>query len=175
MPWRIVTYRLATEPSRHRVAVWRELRKVGAVSLQQATWALPTGNAFDAALERARTLVEDAHGHFLVAQIGVDDASIRELEVLFTEDREAEWTEFLSECAKYEAELAREVEIEKFTLAELDEEEQALDRLRRWHRELRARDLFGAASAEYADRRLKEVTEKLEDYAERVFAVRERP
>jgi hypothetical protein len=29
--WRVVTYRLAAEASRHRVAVWRELRRAGAV------------------------------------------------------------------------------------------------------------------------------------------------
>jgi hypothetical protein len=33
------------------------------------------------------------------------------------------------------------------TLAELDEDEQSLDRLRRWYRTIRARDLFGAPSA----------------------------
>ena len=38
--------------------------------------------------------------------------------------------------------LRREIRNEKFTLAELDEEEQNVDRLRRWHRELRSRDVF---------------------------------
>lgn len=170
--WRIVTYRLPQEPSRHRVAIWRELRKVGALSLQQATWALPGGDRFDAALVRARRLVARAEGTMLVANVAPDDQSTAELEVLFTADREAEWTEFLSECDKYEAELDHEIEIQKFTLAELDEEEQALDRLRRWQRELRARDLFGAPSAHDADQRLKVVTGRLEDFAERVCAAR---
>ena len=39
--WILLTYRLPSEPCRYRVAVWREQRKVGAVPLQQATWALP--------------------------------------------------------------------------------------------------------------------------------------
>ncbi|HKO84188.1 MAG TPA: Chromate resistance protein ChrB [Actinomycetota bacterium] len=54
-------------------------------------------------------------------------------------------------------------------LAELDEEEQSLERLRRWHRELRLRDLLGAPSAAGADQRLKECQAKLEDYTQRVF------
>ena len=53
--------------------------------------------------------------------------------------------------------------------AELDEEEQSLERLRRWHRELRLRDVLGAPSAAGADRRLKECEAKLEDYTQRVF------
>ncbi len=43
--------------------------------------------------------------------------------------------------------LAGEVAKGKLTRAELDEEEQSLDRLRRWYRTIRARDLFGAPSA----------------------------
>jgi hypothetical protein len=35
----------------------------------------------------------------------------------------------------------------KFTLAELEEEEQSLERLRRWYRDIRARDVFGAPDA----------------------------
>ncbi len=61
----------------------------------------------------------------------------------------------------------------KLTLAELDEEEQSLERLRRWYRAIRARDLFGAPSAPVADRRLKECSEALERYAELVYQARE--
>jgi len=53
--------------------------------------------------------------------------------------------------------------------------EQSLDRLRRWYRTIRARDLFGAPSAPVAERRLKECAEALEDFAERVYQARERP
>jgi hypothetical protein len=80
---------------------------------------------------------------------------------------QAEWTEFLAECGKYLA----EIDTDKLTLAELDEEEQSLERLRRWHRELRLRDVLGAPSAAGADRRLKACEVKLEDYTRRVFHV----
>jgi len=53
--------------------------------------------------------------------------------------------------------------------AELEEEEQSMERLRRWHRELALRDIFGAPSAPGADRRLKDCEAKLDDYTERVF------
>src|SRR5690349_19120625 len=94
---------------------------------------------------------------------------------LFTAQREAEWGEFVSDCGKYETELAGEIAKGKLTLAELDEEEQSLDRLRHWYRTIRARHLFGAPSAPVAERRLKECTEALEDVAERVYQARERP
>lgn len=174
LAWRPLTYRLPTEPSRHRVAVWRELRRAGAVALQQATWAILTGEGFDQALDQAVALVERADGVAFVFDVTPTEATRSALEAAYTAAREEEWAEFVAECDKFDAEIAKEVAKEKFTLAEFDEEEQNLERLRRWHRQIRARDLFVAASAEAAERRLKGCTEALEDYAERVFRARER-
>jgi len=173
--WRVITYRLPPEPSRHRVAVWRELRRLGAVSLQQGTWAVPDGQPFEAGLSQVVEEIKAAGGQPVVLAVANEEASAAQLEALFTAQREAEWGEFLSDCGKYETELAGEIAKGKLTLAELDEEEQSLDRLRRWYRTIRARDLFGAPSAPVAERRLKECTEALEDFAERVYQARERP
>jgi hypothetical protein len=168
--WVLLTYRLPAEPSRHRVAVWRELRRAGALSLQQATWAVPARRPFLDAVATAMELVERADGEALVFEaVPQGDAMAARLETRFTAEREAEWTEFLTECRKFDREIDKEIRINKFTAAELDEEEQNLERLRRWFHELRVRDLFGSASAGDAERRLKECTERLEDYAERVY------
>jgi ChrB-like protein len=174
MGWRIVTYRLAGEESRHRVAAWRELRRTGAVALQSATWAIPCGPGFDEGLARAVALVERGEGQALVFDVTPAGDSAAALEALYTAEREAEWAEFCSECGKAEAELAGEFAKEKFTLAELEEEEHNLDRLRRWYRELRAKDLFGAPSAAMGEARLKTCTELLEDFADRVYQARGR-
>jgi DNA-binding transcriptional regulator PaaX len=164
MAWRVITYRLPAEPSRHRVAVWRELRRLGAVTLQQGTWAVPDGEPFDAGFAQVVEAITAAGGQPVVLAVADDQASTAQLEALFTEQREAEWAEFVSDCGKYEAELAGEVAKGKLTLAELDEEEQSLERLRRWYRTIRTRDLFGAPCAE-----------ALEQFAEQVYQARERP
>lgn len=175
MSWRIVTYRLGDDHSKHRVAIWRELRRLGALALQQATWAIPPGEEFEPGLERARELVERGGGRLLLFQSEPDERTRPALEELFTAEREAEWREFLSECDKAEAELHDEFEQEKFTLAELDEEEQNIDRLRRWYREIRAKDLFGAPSATAAEERFRTCAALLERFAEQVFDARARP
>jgi ChrB-like protein len=174
MAWRLITYRLPAEPSRHRVAVWRELRRLGAVTLQQGTWAVPDGQPFEAGFAQVAEAITAAGGQPVVLAVD-EQSSTAQLETLFTEQREAEWAEFISDCGKYEAELAGEVAKGKLTLAELDEEEQSLERLRRWYRTIRARDLFGAPSASAAEARLKECAEALERFAEQVYQARERP
>jgi hypothetical protein len=171
----VITYRLPAEPSRHRVAVWRELRRLGAVALQQGAWAVPDGEPFEAGLAQVAESIRAAGGQPVVLAVADEEDSAAQLEAMFTAQREAEWGQFLSDCGKYETELASEVDKGKLTLAELDEEEQSLDRLRRWYRAIRARDLFGAPSAATAERRLKECAETLEDFAERVYQARDRP
>jgi hypothetical protein len=152
------------------VAVWRELRGIGALSLGHGVWAVPATPGFTEGLDRAVELAEAGGGQVvLLDAAGRDDAHSERLEGQFTASREAEWTEFLAECGKFEAEIDRETGLGKFTLAELDEEEQSLERLRRWYRALKFRDLFGAPSASEAERRLKHVGERLDAYAERVY------
>jgi hypothetical protein len=170
MRWLLLLVRLPAEPSRHRVAVWRELRRAGALSVAQGAWAVPAVGVFTQALDRAVALVARGDGEAIVLQVtGRSEADAARLEAQFTAAREAEWAEFLRDCAKYEAELDKEIATAKFTLAELEEEEQSLERLRRWHRDLRARDLFSAPSAAEAEQRLKHCAERLADYTERVF------
>jgi hypothetical protein len=171
MDWILLTYRLPSDPSRHRVAAWRELRKVGALPLQQATWALPARGDFLEAATRVVGLVEQAGGDALVFDAAPrGDAMAALLEHLFTGEREEEWGEFLAECDKFDVEIAKEIRMRKFTAAELDEEEQNLERLRRWFRDLRRRDVFAAASQGASEQRLNECAESLEDFADRVYA-----
>ncbi|GLY17038.1 hypothetical protein Kisp01_40530 [Kineosporia sp. NBRC 101677] len=167
----ILVVRLPAEPSRHRVAVWRELRKVGALSLGQGIWAAPDVPVFTAGVERALALTERAAGVSVTLQAAGRTAEDAErFQQMFTAERSEEWKEFLADCFKFEQEIAKEIRVAKFTLAELEEEEQSLERLRRWHRDISVRDVFGAPAADEAAVRLKQCAEACEDYAEKVFA-----
>ncbi|WP_406199557.1 chromate resistance protein ChrB [Streptomyces sp. NBC_01017] len=169
--WIVLVIKVPAEPSRHRVAVWRELRKIGALSLGQGVWGVPDVPVFGDGIARALELTERAGGEAVsLAATGRGAQDGQRLRTMFTAARSADWAEFLADCGKFEQELAKEIRIAKFTLAELEEEEQSLERLRRWHRDLTARDVFGAPEAVTAGERLKDCTAACEDYAERVFA-----
>ena len=70
----------------------------------------------------------------LLAAKGFADGDIARLEQSYAAAREEEWAEFDADCGKYLAELDKEERLGKYTLAELEEEEQSLERLRRWYR-----------------------------------------
>jgi hypothetical protein len=168
--WVVLLLRLPAGPSRHRVAVWRELRRIGALSLGQGIWAVPDVPVFAGGLDRALELAGRAGGQAVVlAANGRSEADADALQAMFTAARQEDWAEFLADAIKYDAELDKEIRTAKFTLAELEEEEQSLERLRRWHRDLTARDVFGAPNAAEATQRLKDCTAHFEDYAEQVF------
>jgi vacuolar-type H+-ATPase subunit I/STV1 len=121
-------------------------------------------------IARAAELARRGAGEVVVLQAtGRGQADAARLEQLFTEARQAEWAEFIADCGKFDAEIDAEIAKAKFTLAELEEEEQSLDRLRRWHRELATRDVFGAPDAAEAGQQLKHCAERLADYTDRVF------
>jgi hypothetical protein len=146
-------------------------RRPPARDLGRAGWRRIRQGIFDHVLR----VLNDAAGQPVVLVVADDHAIVSQLEALFTEQREKEWVEFLGDCDKYEAELKDEVAKGKLALAELDEEEESPDRLRRWFRTIRARDLFRASSGSAAERRLKECADALERFAEQVCEAREQP
>jgi hypothetical protein len=169
--WLVLVVRIPAEPSRHRVAVWRELRRAGAVLLGQGVWAVPDAPVFTDGIARTVDLAQRGDGEVTVlTAAGRSERDAARLEAMFTGERVEEWAEFVADCAKFDAEIDKEIGIAKFTMAELEEEEQSVERLRRWHRELASRDVFGAPNAAEADQQLKHCTERLADYTERVFA-----
>ncbi|MBC7594918.1 MAG: chromate resistance protein ChrB [Kineosporiaceae bacterium] len=169
--WLLVIPRVPAEPSRHRVAVWRELRRLGAVPAASGAWALPDLPAFTEPLPNLRTLAEKGGGTLAVLKIDSHgDGDIAIVRNAFLATRTDEWNEFIADCGKFEAEIDREIAKEKFTFGELEEEEQSLDRLRRWQRDLLRRNPVEIDIANAAARRLGEVTERLAMYTELVFA-----
>lgn len=60
--WVLLIYRLPREPSRHRVAVWRKLKDLGALYLQDGVAALPEDAVTREQLEWLQLRVREAGG-----------------------------------------------------------------------------------------------------------------
>ncbi|MCY0906396.1 Chromate resistance protein ChrB [Arthrobacter sp. H14-L1] len=168
--WVLIIVQIPSEPSRHRVAVWRQLRKAGAVPVSSGVWTLPAGPVFRAELDRAGELCRQGGGVFAVMDAAPRDAaSMALLRDTFKAARVDEWAEFTADCGKFEDEIAREIAKQKFTFAELEEEEQSMDRLRRWFRDLKKRDVLDLPEARDADRHLRVCGTTLDGYADLVY------
>jgi DNA-binding transcriptional regulator PaaX len=168
--WLLLTYRLPSGESRERVAVWREVRRSGALHLQQSVVAFPDVESFRKAVERLRTAVSELGGHTLVLRgEPLAEPDRERLEQAWEEARSAEYGELISECEKYLVEIEHEFEIEKFTLAELDEEEAELEKLKAWHGRIAARDVHDCDRGGDAAAALERGAEALSRYTVAVF------
>jgi hypothetical protein len=54
--WVLLVYTMPREPTAPRVAVWRKLKKLGALRLHDAAWGLPLS---DVLLEQMRWLAQE--------------------------------------------------------------------------------------------------------------------
>ena len=126
--WFVLVYKLPAEPTRLRASVWRKLKAAGAVYLQNGVAALPEDAAGERAMRGAAQEVREFGGtaHLLRGEAVGDEAA---LVGTFGEARDAEYAEILSKCRDFHAELERERAVGKFTFAELEENEEDLDKL----------------------------------------------
>jgi hypothetical protein len=95
-------------------------------------------------LARLRAVVAEVGGVAvaLEAQPLEPDNDMR-LTATWNQARAAAYGELATESEKLVSEIDKECAEEKFTLAELDEEEAELEKLRSWHERIRARDVLG--------------------------------
>ena len=170
MGWIVLIYRLPSNDSRARVAVWREIRRSGALHLQQSVVAVPDTDDFADDVQRLREVLADVGGQVTAlrteALASGDDGRLLEA---WNDARDAEYRELAGECAKFLAEIDHEFEIEKFTLAELDEEEAELDKLQRWHERIRSLDVHGAPGGPAAASGVTDAEAALARYSAAVF------
>jgi DNA-binding transcriptional regulator PaaX len=167
--WLLLVYRVPSEPSRLRAAVWRRLKSLGAIYLQGSCAALPVSVAAERALRKLRSEILDMSGTAVLLQCSVL-AGEREVLAAFQAARDDEYEEIVDKCQDFLAGLRKEYEAHHFTYAELEENEVDMVKLRTWLARVRDRDAFGAGGLQAALTSLAECEEQLEAYAARVYA-----
>ena len=134
-----------------RVQVWRKLRSLGALYLQQSVCLLP---ARDDVVRQVRRLVDRIRhqgGTVRVLRMRfADPAEERSLVEEFNDARDAEYAEVLERIPALRQELASERARGRATYAEVEESEADLERFRSWLDKIAARDYFGAPTGELA-------------------------
>jgi hypothetical protein len=167
--WRLLIYRVPSEPSRLRAAVWRRLKNLGAIYLQSAVAALPSSAANDRALRGLRNQIVDEMGGTAILFSAEPLAGGLDVRTLFNEARNDEYEEILDKCEHFLTEVEKEVAIEHFTFGELEENEEDLVKLQRWFAKVQDRDSLGADGMRAAREALVSCAQALDAFAERVY------
>jgi len=168
--WIVLTYTLPAEPSRPRVAVWRALKKIGAVNIQQSMWVLPDYAEHLSALRKICQDIEAAGGEALLMEsVFYEDEHAQRVMNLFNRIRDEEYTEFIEESGKYLREIQKEIDREKFIFAELEEEEAEFEKLSAWFVKITARDLFHASQSDAAMEKRRQIETAISGYSQMVY------
>lgn len=143
--WLLLIYRVPQNPPGLRTYVWRQLKGLGAVYLQQAAAILPnrpkTRQALAALAERIRA---DAGEVSLLETISPSPVWEQDLIGRFNTLRDAEYAELRKAIERFEDDIRRETRKGKFSFAELEDVESDWEKLQRWQARIELRDFFTA-------------------------------
>lgn len=169
MEWLQLVYRVPVEPSRKRTFVWRQLRGLGAVYLQDGCCVLPRTADADAGLADVAAKVREFGGEATLSLLAsAEDGWEERMVALVNRARDEEYEEVADTAERLVEEIARETRKGKFTFAALEEVEGEQDRLARWLARVVARDVCTAAGRADAETKLTAAERSLEAFAEEV-------
>lgn len=171
--WMAINYTLPREPSRARVSVWRKLKKIGAVSIQQSMWILPANEENRSLLGEIKQEVSRNGGEAFVMALCVDGDGEKIIMEKFSAARDEEYGELLEQCEEFFREIDKEIARENFSFAEIEENEEELNKLKQWYAKIAARDAFGAPLQEAAQSTLSECAAALDGFCDKVYEFNE--
>jgi DNA-binding transcriptional regulator PaaX len=167
--WLLLIYRVPPEPTRLRSTVWRRIKSLGAIYLQNSVAALPASPGAERSLRRLRREILDMSGSAVLLSCGVlaGEAEIRNT---FQAARNDEYEEIVDKCQDFLQQVQKEYDEQHFTYAELEENEVDLVKLRTWFAKVVERDAFGANGRAATEQAIEACEHSLEAYAARVYA-----
>jgi hypothetical protein len=144
--WLLLIYRVPSEPSNNRVSVWRELKRLGALYLQQCTCIVPGFPECERGVASATSKIKGFGGTYNLFRVrDVDPNEEASLLAGFRDLSAKEYAEILEEC---QTKFAKEIEFERFrenyTYEEAEEIREDLEKIRRWFARVVDRDWFEA-------------------------------
>ncbi len=167
----VLVYRVPPKPTANRVYVWRMLKKVGAVYLQQSVCVFPQNARVARDLQPILRRIEESSGEYHVLPLRrLPPEEEQKLIAQFVEQTARHYAEIIENC---EVDFVKEIEFEtfrqNFTYEEAEEIRSDYEKVCAWFARVRERDWFGAPNQEDARAWLDRCATLLEEFEGRVF------
>ena len=172
----VLVYRMQQKPTANRVAVWRQLKKIGGVYLQQSVTAFPQNARVARDLKPLLAKIEEAGGEFhLLPLRRLPPDEEAKLVSLFVQQSARHYQEIVENC---EVNFTKEIEFEtfrrNFSYEEAEEIRAEYDKIVSWFHRVSERDWFGAPNQDGAREWLGRCRQLLEGFEARVYEVQSR-
>src|ERR1700747_1674774 len=154
--WLLLSYKVPPEPAAKRVALWRRLKNMGAVYLQNGVCLLPKTDDHARRLKMLENDIAEMGGEAVILETAALDRGQEDKVVArFKADRDDAYREFIDKCDDFQAEIAKETAARHFTYNELEENDVEVKKLQGWLEKIKKLDFYGGALAAEAVERLK--------------------
>jgi hypothetical protein len=167
----VFVYRMPAKPTAGRVAVWRLLKKAGAVYLQDSVCVFPELAAVRRELEPVLERIDEKGGsyHLLpLRKLSAEEES--KIVELFRDQSSNHYLEIIEDC---EVNFVKEIEFEHFrenyTYEEAEEIRMEFEKICTWFDRVLARDWFDAPHRDEAREWLSRCEQMLEGFEAKVF------
>jgi Protein ChrB, N-terminal len=168
--WLLLAYKVPAEPATKRVALWRRLKGMGAVYLQNGVCLLPSTDDHARRLKMLENDIAEMGGEAVILEaVALDRLQQEKVVARFQADRDDAYREFIDKCDDFEGEIAKETAAQHFTYNELEENDVEVKKLQGWFEKIKKLDFYGGGLAAEAAERLKTCESLLDAYARRVF------
>jgi hypothetical protein len=163
-------------PTAGRVAVWRLLKKMGAIYLQQSLCVFPDNARLRQELGPVLARIEESQGEYHLLPLRQlspqEDAKLAEQ---FLEQTEKHYEEIIENC---EVNFTKEVEFEtfrqNFTYEEAEEIRAEFEKITSWFDRVRERDWFNSPREADARTWIEKCERMLEEFEAKVYELQER-
>jgi hypothetical protein len=132
LSWILVMYDVPQNPSKLKVRVWRELKKMGALYPQMSLCLLPDNKENQDKVDEVSKIILTEGGVIKVSGAGADETENEKILKLFRKEKDKLYDEIVEECMEFVEEIELNIHNNKLNQEEVEEMEEVLEGLNRW-------------------------------------------
>ena len=169
--WLLLIYKVPQDPTRFRTYLWRQMRMLGALNLQQMVCLLPKTPDLESEFMRLAYKIEEFGGEANLLTITSPSKEWEDRIIAgFNATVDEEYAEIAENEERFQDEIRRETRKKKFTFAELEDMEADREKISREMAKVKARDFFDAPGRLVADAQMAESRRLFEEFSRTVYA-----
>ena len=153
--WVMLMYQLPTKPSNLRVKAWRRIQKLGAVGIRNSAYVLPVQESHLEDFQWLKREIVDMGGEASVFIVdSVDDVENDEIEQLFRNARDIDYSAILKSCDHLSDHLDNDVKEKHLSPERVERHKAKLKKITSKFDEIRRIDFFSAPLGAEVEKRI---------------------
>ena len=142
----MIIYKVPPNPSTLRIGIWKRIKELGALPLQQSIYIVPNRPELRQSLDKVKAEILECGGECKLLEVtSFEEDQQSEIIEEFRRLRDQEYEEIIEGCQTLMNEAERKSKAGKFAFAEIEETERRLQKLKQWFDAVVERDFFVSA------------------------------